>query len=89
MSKQKILQMCPTKNTIIEKGEPTYDPMALYSRGKPFKSYTPRIQNSIKLDSVHMKLLKQKSFAKIYEPTTFIEENEESYEQQVDGVQAK
>lgn len=34
-------------------------------------------------------LMKEKSFAKLFEPTTFIQEDEPSFEEETDGLEAK
>lgn len=54
-----------------------------------FKAFTPKITKQVKIDSKQVNLLSQKSYAKIFEPTTFIAEDEDSYEDEVAGIEAK
>ena len=54
-----------------------------------FKAFTPKITKQIKIDSKQVNLLSQKSYAKIFEPTTFIAEDEDSYEDEDVGIEAK
>lgn len=59
-----------------------------------FKAYTPKLIKNSGKDSNNSKpitnqLLTSKSYAKIFETTTFIEEDQDSYEDDVEGVDAK
>eukprot|EP00347_Sterkiella_histriomuscorum_P007903 403347122 len=69
----------------------SFNNFRLDPRISELKTYTPRSISTkmVKMDRQPLILMKEKSFAKLFDPTTFIQEDEPSYEDEVEGEEAK